>query len=133
MLRQKHEHGDEVGRCDQRQAGDAQEHSWLSLLACHEQRSDAQGRKLFSCEETSLKYIYITILASEYANCTPLGRRNREVCTGDCPVHAAGLLELLWGGPLPPTGGSIIVVSSKPALSLYRPAPVARRYLLMYA
>lgn len=30
-------------------------------------------------EEARVKYIYITILASEYANCIPLGRRSGKV------------------------------------------------------
>lgn len=67
--------------CDQRQAGNAEEHSWLSILACYKQMSDVQGTKVLMHEEARLKYIYITILVSEYANCIPLGRRNGKVCT----------------------------------------------------
>lgn len=44
--------------------------------------SDAQGKKVLMHEEASLKYIRITILASEYANRIPLGRRSGKVCTG---------------------------------------------------
>lgn len=67
--------------CDQRQAGSAQEHIWLSLPARSKQMSDVQGRKVLMHEEARLKYIHITISASEYANCIPLGRRNGKVCT----------------------------------------------------
>ena len=43
--------------------------------------SDVQGRKALMHEEARLKHIYITILVSEYADCTLLGRRNGNVCT----------------------------------------------------
>lgn len=42
--------------------------------------SDVQGKKVLMHEEGKIKYIYITILASEYANCIPLGRRRGKVC-----------------------------------------------------
>lgn len=41
--------------------------------------SDVQGRIVLMHEEARVKYIYITILASEYANCIPLGRRSGKV------------------------------------------------------
>lgn len=33
-------------------------------------------------EEARLKYIYVTIVASEYANFISLGSRNGKACTG---------------------------------------------------
>lgn len=42
--------------------------------------SDVQGRKVLMHEEARVKYVYITILASEYANCIPLGRKIGKVC-----------------------------------------------------
>lgn len=42
--------------------------------------SDVQGSKVLMHEEAKVKYIYITILASEYANCIPLGKRCGKVC-----------------------------------------------------
>lgn len=71
--------------CDQRQAGNAQEHSWLSLLACCKQISDVQGRKVLMHEEARLKYIYIAILDLEYAKRISL----EDVPWGNCPCAAA--------------------------------------------
>lgn len=42
--------------------------------------SDVQGRKVLMHEEAGIKYIYIAILASEFAKCIPLGRRSGKVC-----------------------------------------------------
>lgn len=44
--------------------------------------SDIQGRKGLMHEEARLKYIYVTIVASEYANFISLGSRNGKACTG---------------------------------------------------
>lgn len=41
--------------------------------------SDIQERKVLIHEEGRVKYIYITILASKYANCIPLGTRSGKV------------------------------------------------------